>query len=191
MREWFLASPDNLAAYLRFGAAAHGLTPEQWGGLPSQPTDWLLHKPADPHVPFTKVWTIPQYAAYYWDGVSRWRGQHNYQLTFPNWGRLTGEVKNLVKSTTPFQAFCHLYRVIHHFDLIRFLIGRIGLSLMLDESSAFHSLVTQQAHRLAQQGDAWMQEQYERMAEAQERGMNYDAGGRFQARSGGDDGDAY
>jgi hypothetical protein len=176
MREWFLSSPDNLSAYLRFGVAAHGLTAEQWQGLPSQATDWLAHKPADPGNPFTKHWSIPQFAAYYWDGASRWRAKNNHQLTFPNWGRLTGEVKNLVKTTTPFQAYAHLFRVVHHFDLIRFLIGRLGPSLMLDEASPNHALVKQQAHHLAQQGDPWVAEQYERMAEAYERGMTYNAG---------------
>ena len=165
--EWFLSDPECMALYLRFGAEAYGKTREEKDTLKSQGTDWLAHKPEDWTNPFTKEWTQPQYGAYFWYGVCRWRAAHGIALTFPSWGRLMGEVRNLLKTTTPWQAYLHLRRVVENFDVIRFLIGRLGEGFVLDEGSLNHPLVKQKSLLIDGHGQPWLEDQIERMRSGQ------------------------
>lgn len=158
-----LKTPENMDAYLRFGAGAFGKTSEQIALMPSEGTDWLSHKPADLVYPFKKNWTIPQFMGFFWSGVSRWRAENEYPLTLPQWQRLAGDVRNLLKTTTPFDAFSHIWIVIYHFDLIRHLLGRIGQNMVLDETSLSHSLIKQQILVIRQRGQDWIAHQYELM----------------------------
>ena len=158
---WFLESPDHIEAYLRFGGDAYGKTLEEIQGMPSEGTDWLSHKPADLIYPFEKNWTIPQFMGFFWSGVSRWRAENQYPLTFPQFSRMAGDVRNLLKSTTPFDAFSHIWIVIYHFDLIRHLLGRIGQNMVLDETSLSHSLIKQQVLVIRQRGQDWIAHEYE------------------------------
>ena len=74
---------------------------------------------------------------------------------------MAGDVRNLLKSTTPFDAFSHIWIVIYHFDLIRHLLGRIGQNMVLDETSLSHSLIKQQVLVIRQRGQDWIAHEYE------------------------------
>lgn len=170
-KAWFIASPENMDLYLRFGAAACGKTPAECEGvLPPGGTDWLAFKPAprsdtDLLFPFDPRWKPTHHMGYFWHGVCRWRAAHGLELLFPQWDRLAGEVKKALATSTSFNVFSRVYTIIHHFDLIRWRIGRIGEDLTLNEIALNHKLVVEHAMLMASKVSepGWVEEQYERM----------------------------
>jgi hypothetical protein len=160
MAEWFLSSSERMNAYLRFGQPAYGKKPEELIGLASEGTDWLSHGPADPVYPFHKAWTHNKFMGYYWSGVCKWRAANGYPLNLPRWGRLSGDISNLLKTTTAYDAFTNIWITINHFALIQFLIGKIAEGMVLDETTLSHSLVRQQVLNIRKHGQQWMDEQY-------------------------------
>ena len=167
MYAWFLASPDRVEAWLRFGSGAYLKTPEEMQGMPSQPTDWLALNPADRLYPYHKDWTFKHFLGYFWSGVCDWRASHGCPLTFPNWGRLSGDLRNFLKTTTHNEAFTHVWIVANYFDLIKWQIGRIGQDMILDETALSHSLIRQKAMAIRQHGQEWLDAQMDLMHQGQ------------------------
>jgi len=165
--QWFLASPDNMALYLRFGVEAFEKPrADAEATLKSKGTDWLEFKPANETYPYDQKWNHNHFMGYFWQGVCRWRAAHNIPLTFPQWGRLAGDIKNLLATMTPSQANQYVFCVITYFDLVRFRAGKIGESLILDEASLNHKIIRDQILLIISHGEHWLQEEYAKMNEA-------------------------
>jgi hypothetical protein len=173
MIPWFVASPENMDVYLRFGAPGYGKTVAQCEaeGLRSSATDWLAFGPENPKLPYSDRWTGASFMGYFWQGAMRWRAQNNVPLTMPAFGRFAGAVKSLIETSGPAQAYSMIFTIIHHFDLIRFYTGNIGQGLIMDEGTLAHGLVKQNALQIAMNGSGeggreWLQEAYARMDSA-------------------------
>jgi len=167
VKAWAVSSLDAMTLYLRFGVNAFGKTPAECeASIRPSPNDWLVHKPADPLFPFPQDMPISakQLMGYYWHGVSRWRAYHKIELTLPEWGRLGKELLRASETMTSWRLYCRLFATINHFDLIRWRIGGvIGATLILDESTLNHKLVTLQAMLIAGQPADWINAEYDRM----------------------------
>ena len=184
--EWFLANPENMDLYLRFDVNAYGKTQAECeANLKPSNTDWQAFRlpafstwPAETQAsyllyPYPKpeegTWTHNHFMGYFWQGVCRWRVKHNIPITFPRWDRLAGEIKNLLATMTPHQAYTFIYFTMEHFDLIRFKIGKIGSSLILDEAALTHKLIRDQMMIIASLGDHAVAQEYEKMAQANQQ----------------------
>jgi hypothetical protein len=164
-RSWILASADNLDVYLRFGQAGIGKSMAECvtTGLKSAGIDWLAFGQANHDEPYIAEWKANHFAAYYWHMVSRHREKANIPLALPQWGRLAGEIKNLLQTTTHFNAYQHLYLLGNHFDLIQFQLGTFGQGKVLCESSINDKSIGQRIALIIQHGTAWLQAEYDRM----------------------------
>ena len=184
--EWFLAKPENMDLYLRFGTDAYGKTQAECeANLKPSATDWLAFKlpafntwPAETQAqyllyPFPKEeegkWTHNHFMGYFWQGVCKWRAKHGIPLTFPRWSRLAGEIRNLLATTTPYNAYTFIYFTLEHFDLIRFQAGKIGSSLILDEAALNHKIIRDHMLIIASYGHPKLLEEYEKMAQANQQ----------------------
>jgi hypothetical protein len=167
-RTWILTSADNLDVYLRFGQAAIGKTMAECvtSGLPSAGVDWLAFGQSSHEDCYSPQWKVNQFAAYYWHLVGRHREKMGIPLSLPQWGRLTGELKNLLATTTHFNAYQHLYLLGNHFDLIQFQMGNFGQGKVLCESSINDQSIRQKVTLIITHGTQWLQAEYDRMAAA-------------------------
>lgn len=167
---WFLANAARVRQYLRFGMPGFGKAPEECTDLESTAMDFLAFKPASPDYPFDNAWKDGNFMGFYWDGVCRWREGKGLPLSLPSWGRLGGEIRNLLKTQTPMQTYGVIWMIINYFDLIRFRVGRIGEGWMLDESTLSNHLVRQHAMTLVSFSREALQAELDRMSESQTRG---------------------
>ena len=166
-RNWFRKSAANMSLYLRFGAAAYGAeTPEQIAALTSTPMDWLKHNPVDLVNPLDREngWTVQQFAGYYWAGVCQWREANKVPVTFPRMSRLFGEMKNFMNLAGADNAYKHIWRLVRFFDFLRYLVGKIGQDMTLNETSFNHMLLQQASTRIESRGMEWANMQAQRMA---------------------------
>ncbi|MCL2646040.1 MAG: helix-turn-helix domain-containing protein [Phycisphaerales bacterium] len=167
-KDWFTASADNMELFIRFGAAAYGKTPDECiaAKLPSTDTDWLAFNSADPDYPYDPQWTPDHLMGYFWQGVCRWRSQNGVMLEFPQQAKLAANIKSLCSGMTVQQAYVYIFFLIHHFPLIRFLIGgQMGEGIILNAGSLTHPTIRDKVLMLRDRGDQWRQEQYERFGD--------------------------
>lgn len=100
-----------------------------------------------------KDWDVKAFMGFYWFQVCAWRNTRNLPLTLPSWGRLAGDIKNLQKTMTNLQLYQLVMFTTYYFDLIRFMVGRAGLSLNLQEDSLSNSMIRGAANQLINMGE--------------------------------------
>jgi hypothetical protein len=117
---------------------------------PPAARDWRVHVKSEKD-PGVENWTSEQFSAYYWFIVSHWRSQDTVQpmqLTMPRWERIEAAVETLLRELPKPILFAYMFCVVSHFNLIKFMIGKAGPSLVLNEGTLTHGLVRQAAESL-------------------------------------------
>lgn len=159
-RATILSSAEHLKFYLWFGKpwlrGGAPITTEGVRALNLKPAagNWYQHivwgEPdatgKRPYDVCAGKWTAHQFAAFYWWRTCQWREKNGVRLTLALWdgrarARLYQEIKSLQHSSSPQQVFDYLSTLTHHFDFLRWKLGRIGDSLILDENTPGHRLV--------------------------------------------------
>jgi hypothetical protein len=155
-----LASADAMEQYLLWGKEAFRGTPADQ--LRPEGTNWRRYNGTaeDPRV---DEWDVPSFAGYYWFRVSKYREKRDLQLTLPNWGRLTGDIKNALATMTKRDVHRFIGIVVQHFELIQFMCQRAGQTMALNETSLSHNLIKTTAFNLANMTQDQLVEQYRKM----------------------------
>lgn len=153
---------DMMVKYLRFGSA--GLNAESTDGLRPSSTDWKKFCEGDE--PNIDRWTAPMFAGYYWYLVCWCKTtQCNppLDIMLPQFSRLIGDCRNLMKTRTNHQVHQYIRDVISHWALICYLAGNIGRSFNLDSTTLSHNIVHQQVTTIQEHSKEWRDLQYAAM----------------------------
>ena len=166
-----LQSAENIRRWLNWGPAA--IRQGSTEGLPYTKDSWLRHVESD-EVAHLDQWKPFQFAAFYWWRVCRWREEQGIPLTCPFFekagrGRLMGEVDRLLKAGTKEQVLDYFCMLTHHFDLVRFRLGRWGSNLVLDETTLGMRPVQQVVMEMSRWTEEQIDAEYERMAQVQQQ----------------------
>ncbi len=132
----------------------------------------------NPVPPRLSEMTDSQMCGVWWAWVSGKRLADGNRMILPkSFGRMIKEIGNLRKVESSSQVYAMLHRLTRTHDhpdagmweLIKFRLGKLGETLVLDETTLHHSLVVSQAREIMGRGMDWFHQQVDDMYAKQHR----------------------
>jgi hypothetical protein len=160
------SSLDSMRTYLLWGKDAL-YTP---GVYPHATCSWRkFMTPEDTQEMHVPKWETNTFMGYFWFNVSIYRDKRGIPLNLPAWSRLAGDVKNLRKTMTNWQLFMQILTTTQWFDVIKWMSGKAGLSLELNETSLTHGMIKSAANSIGSMSEEGRSQLLERFNKETQR----------------------